>query len=178
MTQIDYNAIKLLALDVDGVLTDGSLWFSAEGDTLKSFNSLDGHGIKMLKSTGVDIAIITGRTSAIVQKRAVELGINTLLQGREDKLIALKEIADNAGIALSNTAYMGDDLPDLSAIRGAGFGITVPDSNPIMKSNADYVTQAGGGKGAVREVCELIMHKQNTLEAVISAYLGNDLADD
>lgn len=174
MTQVDYNAIKLLALDVDGILTDGTLYFSGDGDSLKAFNSLDGHGIKMLKATGVDVAIITGRTSAIVQKRAVELGIELLIQGREDKLTALKEIAVKAGLALTETAYMGDDLPDLSAIRAAGFGITVPNSSSIMKANADYVTQANGGKGAVRETCELIMHKQNTLESVIDGYLGDE----
>ncbi len=163
--------IKLLALDVDGVLTDGRLFFSSQGDELKAFSILDGHGIKMLKNSGVDIAIITGRTSPLVARRVRDLGIEHLLQGREDKLVALKELIEDLGIELDQVAYMGDDLPDLSAMKNAALGFTVPNAYDFVKQHADFCTTKAGGEGAVREVCDLIMKAQGSLEAALNKYL-------
>ncbi len=163
------NKVALLALDVDGVLTDGKLYFSADGDHLKAFNSQDGHGIKMLSRCGVQIAIITGRTSDIVARRAAELGVNHLIQGREDKLVALQDIVRENTMDLSQVAYIGDDLPDLAAIMAAGVGVTVANAVPPLAEHADYVTRANGGNGAVREVCDMILKAKG---------YWNDLVDD
>lgn len=165
--------IKLLALDVDGVLTDGKLYFSHDGEYAKTFNAQDGHGLKMLQQSGVITAIITGRTSKIVQKRAAELGIPHLMQGREDKLTALHELASKLSIPLSNIAYMGDDLPDLSAIINAGVGFAPANAVKEVKGAADYSCNHGGGEGAVREVCELIMNAQDTFSQYLENYRGN-----
>ncbi|MFK7732026.1 MAG: KdsC family phosphatase [Pseudomonadales bacterium] len=169
--------IKLLAMDVDGVLTDGSLFFSSEGDTLKAFNSQDGHGLKMLKSTGVSIAIITGRTSDIVARRANELGIDILMQGREDKLTALNEVATKLDLRIEQAAYIGDDLPDLSAIQAAGIGFAVANAANGIGERADYVTQARGGKGAVREACEWLLEAQGKWQSVVAQYCLADASD-
>ena len=166
------SRIQLLALDVDGVLTDGRLYFSAQGDELKAFNILDGHGIKMLQKSGVAVAIITGRTSPLTARRARDLGIEHLLQGREDKLDALQELTRELGIELSSVAYMGDDLPDLSAIRHAGLGISVPNGHWFVREQADWSTQAAGGEGAVREVCDLILQARGHLADIHAHYLG------
>lgn len=164
------KAIKLLALDVDGVLTDGSLYFGADGDTLKAFNSLDGHGLKMLQASGVSLAIITGRESEIVTRRANELGIDVIVQGREDKLTALQEVAEQLSLSLDQVAYAGDDLPDLSAIMVAGLGIAVANAATGVAAGADYVTQATGGAGAVREICEFILVAQGNWDAILTRY--------
>ncbi len=163
--------IKLLVLDVDGVLTDGKLFFSAQGNELKAFSILDGLGIKMLKNSGVDIGIITGRTSPLVARRVRDLGIEHLLQGREDKLVALRELTSELNISLGETAYMGDDLPDLSAIRSVELGITVPNAHDFVLKHADHCTIKAGGDGAVREICDFIMKTQGTLEAALNKYL-------
>lgn len=168
--------VSLLALDVDGVLTDGKLYFDSEGDALKTFNSQDGHGLKMLRQHGIRVAIITGRRSSIVVERAKELGVELLMQGREDKLVALRELAAEQSLPLSAIAYMGDDLPDLSAIRAAGLGVAVANSASGVTDYADYVTAAGGGDGAVREVCELLLSAQGKWPAVLAAYANLDTA--
>jgi len=165
------KSIKLLALDVDGVMTDGRIYFSAQGDELKAFSILDGQGIKTLLNNNILVAIITGRTSPLTARRARDLGINLILQGREDKKVALKELSDELGIAFDNIAYVGDDLPDLSAIISSGLGITVPNSHFFVKEHADHCTNAAGGQGAVREVCDLILEAQGLLENIHSAYL-------
>lgn len=165
------RSVRLLALDVDGVLTDGSLYFHADGSESKAFNSLDGHGIKMLQASGVEVAIITGRRSKMVEQRAQALGIKTLFQGREDKLVALKSIQESKQLSWSQIAYCGDDLPDLSAIRAAGLGITVPNAPEYMVQYADMCTNRKGGEGAVREVCDFIMQAQGTLQDAIDHYL-------
>lgn len=164
-------SVRLLALDVDGVLTDGRLYFSAEGDTMKAFHSLDGHGLKMLAQNGIETAIITGRTSGIVAARAQELGIKHLLQGREDKLVALRELCTTTGHTLDEVAYAGDDLPDLSAIKACGFGIAVANAVDAVKEHADYCCAKTGGEGAVREICDEILAAQNKLDSIITAYL-------
>jgi len=167
--------IRLLALDVDGILSDGQLYFGNHGEEIKAFNSLDGHGIKMLQASGVKVAIITGRTSNIVAQRASQLGIDLLLQGREDKLLALFELTQNMQIDWSQMAYMGDDWPDLAAIIKVGFGITVPNAASGMATHCQYLTQRSGGQGAVREVCDLIMQAQGSWQLALQPYLNTDV---
>jgi len=167
--------IQLLALDVDGILSDGQLYFGNQGEEIKAFNSLDGHGIKMLQASGVKVAIITGRTSNIVAQRASQLGIDLLLQGREDKLLALFELTQNMQIDWAQMAYMGDDWPDLAAIIKVGLGITVPNAASGLATHCQYLTQRSGGQGAVREVCDLIMQAQGSWQLAMQPYLNTDL---
>jgi 3-deoxy-D-manno-octulosonate 8-phosphate phosphatase (KDO 8-P phosphatase) len=167
--------IRLLVLDVDGVMSDGKLYFTDQGAELKAFNSLDGQGIKMLQKSGVKVAIITGRQSSIVTKRAQDLNIEPLIQGREDKLVALSEMIAKMNLHWHQVAYMGDDLPDLPAIRKVGLGITVPNGSPELKRHVALCTRRQGGAGAVREVCELLMQAQNTWPDQLAVYLKSDL---
>lgn len=166
------RAIKLVAFDIDGVMTDGRLYYTDFGNETKAFNVKDGLGIKLLRSTGVEIAIITGRTSELVKKRASDLKISKLVQGREDKIVALKEMMAPMGIQAHEVAYMGDDLPDLSAIRFAGIGVAVADALPIVRKHADMVMTRGGGDGAVREFCEWLMAAQGTLDGILDGYMN------
>lgn len=163
--------IKLLIFDVDGVLTDGSLFLGDDGQEYKAFNSLDGHGIKMLKNSGVDIAIITGRTSNVVVHRARNLGITHLYQGIHDKLEAFQHLTEKLSLSFEQCAFMGDDVVDLPAMRRCGLALTVPQAPDMVKQHAHYVSVREGGRGAAREVCELIMQAQDTLEAQLSVYL-------
>lgn len=165
------RAMRLLALDVDGVLTNGSLVFSASGDEQKSFNILDGLGIKLLQRDGIEVALITGRTSPLTERRAADLGIRHLLQGREDKARALTELAERLGLTLETIAYMGDDLPDLGAIRRAALGITVPNGHWFVRQHADWCTRNSGGSGAVREVADALLAARGTLEDHLRNYL-------
>jgi 3-deoxy-D-manno-octulosonate 8-phosphate phosphatase (KDO 8-P phosphatase) len=162
--------IRLAIFDVDGVLTDGSLYLTDGGEEIKAFNSRDGHGMKMLRESGVELAIITGRVSRCVELRAKNLGIDLLFQGVADKARAFAELLAARGLAAATTAYMGDDVVDLPVLIRCGFAVTVPDAPLAVKERADYVTQAQGGRGAAREVCELIMHAQGTLEGRLKAY--------
>lgn len=162
--------IRLLAMDVDGVLTDGKLYFSAQGDELKAFNILDGHGIKMLHQAGIMTAIITGRSSPLTQRRAENLGVQWIYQGREDKKQALDELALESGVDLADMAYAGDDLPDLAAIQAAGLGISVPNGYPAVIESADWCTRGAGGSGAVREICDLLLSARNELNEQIQSY--------
>lgn len=164
-------AIKLCLFDVDGVLTDGRLFFNNGGDEFKSFNTLDGQGIKMLQASGVDVGIITGRTSDLVARRANDLGIKWLIQGREDKFAALQEILAQKPVELSEIAFVGDDLPDLRVISRVGLGIAVANAAPFVKEHSHHITERKGGEGAAREVVELIMAAQNTLAAANQHYL-------
>ncbi len=163
--------IKLFVLDVDGVLTDGKLYFTNNGDEFKAFNSLDGHGIKMLQKSGVTVAVITGRTSHIVETRTQALGIKHLIQGREDKLAALDELRKQLPLDYEEIAHMGDDYPDLPLIRRLGLGMTVADGHWAVKEHADWLSQYKGGEGAVREACDFIMLAQGTFEAALQHYL-------
>ncbi len=165
------KSIKLLALDVDGILSDGTLYFSANGDEVKGFSILDGLGIKLLQDSGVIVAIITGRTSPLTERRATNLGIKHIAQGREDKKTALLELCGKLNIEANDCAYMGDDLPDLSAIRHCAVGFTVPNAHWFVRQHADYCTLATGGKGAVREVCGIILHAKDMLKSTLEAYL-------
>jgi len=163
--------IRLLILDVDGVLSDGRLYFSNGGEEIKAFHSLDGHGIKMLQKTGVDVAIITGRTSHIVARRAESLGITLLIQGREDKLNALDELLKECQYDYSQVAHMGDDYPDLPLIRRVGLGLTTTNAHYIVKQHSHWCSQQKGGEGAVREACDLLMIAQGSFDKALKDYL-------
>jgi len=149
--------LKLMAFDVDGVMTDGRLYFGPDGEVMKVFNTLDGHGLKQLAAAGVCLAIITGRNSAMVAKRAADLGITHVIQGREDKGTALAELAAQLGIEAHQCGYAGDDEPDVSALAWAGLAFSVPNGHSVAQSAADVVTQRRGGDGAVREICDFIL---------------------
>ena len=163
--------IRLIAFDVDGVMTDGGLYFSDSGEEFKRFNSLDGQGLKMLRASGVEIAIITGRTSSCVEARAKNLGITHVFQGVEHKLEAMVNLLNKLKLSRDAAAYMGDDVVDLTVMRHVGLAISVPESPLLVREHSHYVTQRGGGHGAVREACELIMSAQGTLDAQLAPYL-------
>lgn len=165
------SSIKLAIFDVDGVLTDGRLYFMPDGTEFKSFNTLDGHGIKLLIASGVEVAIISGRNSPLVEKRAANLGIKHLIQGREDKLIALDELRQRVPVKMDEIAFLGDDLPDLPVMRRVGLGMAVATADPFVRDHAHGVTLAAGGMGAAREFCELIMRAQGTLDNARAPYL-------
>ena len=162
--------LKLLALDVDGVLTDGRIYYDSAGGEFKAFNIKDGLGIKLLQRDGVEVAIITGRESPMVTRRATELGITAIIQGREDKLSALESLCADKNITLAKCAYMGDDLPDLAAIRAAGLGLTVSDAANPVREAADWVASLAGGTGAVREACEMILALRESLQTVTGEF--------
>lgn len=166
------QSIRLIAFDVDGILTDGGLYLSDSGEEFKRFNSLDGHGLKMLKASGVELAIITGRTSRCVELRAHNLGIRHLYQGVGDKLGAMKNLLGQLGLAPAAAAFMGDDVVDLPVMRQVGLALSVPDAPQVVRDRAHYVTQRSGGNGAVREACELLMSAQGTLDAQLAPYLS------
>ncbi|GAB5605423.1 KdsC family phosphatase [Sideroxyarcus sp. TK5] len=163
--------LRLIAFDVDGVLTDGGLFLSDSGEEFKRFNSLDGHGMKMLKASGVELAIITGRTSRCVELRAKNLGITRLYQGVEDKYAAMQSLLADLRIPPAAAAFMGDDVIDLPVMRNVGVSFSVPDAPQCVRDRADYVSQRAGGHGAVREICELVMSAQGTLEAQLAPFL-------
>jgi 3-deoxy-D-manno-octulosonate 8-phosphate phosphatase (KDO 8-P phosphatase) len=164
--------IKLLILDVDGVLTDGKLFFDEQGREYKFFHARDGLGLKLLRQTGVEVAIISGRKSASVALRMKNLGIKIVYQGQEDKIAAFNEILKNLAIVPEQVAHMGDDLPDLSIMCRVGLSIAVDDANFAVKDYADWCTDLPGGLGAVREVCDFIMHAQGQRDALINSYLS------
>ena len=155
------SKIRLLALDVDGILTDGRLYFSSNGEELKTFHSLDGHGIKMLQKRKIEVAIITGRTSTILEKRAAELDIVSVYQGVEDKLRSLNAILENQPYSIDEVAYAGDDLPDLIALQAVGLSFSVPNAHPTVKAAVDLITSLNGGSGAVREISDFILESQS-----------------
>ena len=163
--------IRLMAFDVDGVMTDGGLYLSDSGEEFKRFNSLDGHGVKMLRASGVEVAIITGRTSRCVELRAQNLGIQHVYQGVERKLDAMVDLLGKLKLSRDAAAYMGDDVVDLCVMRQVGLSICVPESPRLVRENSSYVTKRSGGHGAVREACELIMSAQRTLDAQLAHYL-------
>lgn len=164
--------IRLIAFDVDGILTDGGLYLSDSGEEFKRFNSLDGHGLKMLKASGVELAIITGRTSRCVELRAKNLGIQHLYQGVENKLAAMQQLLDTLKLDFNAAAFMGDDVVDLPVLRRTGLALSVPGAPQVVRDHVHYVTQRAAGDGAVREACELIMSAQGTLDAQLAPYLS------
>lgn len=164
--------LRLMGFDVDGVLTTGDLYFTPAGDEIKVFSSLDGHGLKMLQQAGIEVVIITGRKSEMVARRAENLGITRLYQGVHDKRSVMLELATSLGLQREQIGYMGDDVVDLPILRVCGFSATVADGHDFVKQHVDYCTHKGGGKGAVREVCDHILRAQNKLDAMLEAYLA------
>ena len=171
-SDIDERAakIKLLVLDVDGVLTDGKLYFDDDGKESKTFHTLDGQGIKMLRNSGVEVGIITGRTTNLVAARARALGIHLLIQGREDKLAALQEMRADCPCQLEEIAFMGDDYPDLTPMLAVGVALTVPNAHPEVIRRCHWQSQRPGGEGAVREACDMIMRAQGSYDVALAQY--------
>jgi 3-deoxy-D-manno-octulosonate 8-phosphate phosphatase (KDO 8-P phosphatase) len=151
------SAIRLVAFDVDGVFTDGRFYLSDDGVESKAFNTQDGFGIRQLINAGVDVAVISGRQSGAVERRMAELGVTHVVQGCKDKVAALGEIVDTLDITTGQCAYVGDDVPDLPLLNAVGYSIAVANAVSEVRERCDYTTSAGGGHGAVREVCELIL---------------------
>jgi len=163
--------LKLLILDVDGVLTDGRLFFDDNGKEYKCFHARDGHGIKLLRQTGVEVAVISGRKSNSVTLRMQGLGVEHVYQGHENKRAAFAEILQRLALKPEHVAYIGDDILDLPVMRQVGFAVAVQDANFAVKEHAHWQTQTAGGLGAVREICDLIMQAQGTFEGVLQTYL-------
>jgi 3-deoxy-D-manno-octulosonate 8-phosphate phosphatase (KDO 8-P phosphatase) len=166
------RAVKLIIFDVDGIMTDGTLYLADDGQEIKGFNSLDGHGLKMLKNSGVELAIITGRVSQLVSHRARNLGITHLHQGAHEKLPVYRQLLDDLNISPEQTAYMGDDVVDLPVMRRSGLAVTVPAAPDLVKAHSHLITRREGGHGAVREACEYIMRAQGSFDAQMAIYLA------
>ncbi len=164
------KAIKLVIFDVDGVLTDGRIIIGDDGQEYKAFNSRDGHGMKLLQYTGVDVGIITGRTSEVVKHRMEGLGIKHIYQGQQVKLPAFESLIAELSLTPEQCAYVGDDIVDLSIMSRVGLAVAVKDAHPLVKQTAHWVTPAVGGAGAVRELCELIMQGQDTWQDQIERH--------
>ncbi|MCC7516170.1 MAG: HAD hydrolase family protein [Pseudomonadales bacterium] len=166
------RSIQLLLLDVDGVLSDGRITYDSNHQELKSFHIHDGLGIKLLQQHGIQVGIITGRISPMVERRAKELGITLLVQGREDKAAAMIELIGQLSLSTHSVAYMGDDLPDLAAIQQAHLGIAPANAVAFVRQHADLITVANGGNGAVREAAEFILAAQGLLDTTHARYLS------
>lgn len=164
--------IKLVIFDVDGVLTDGSLFIGDDGQEYKAFNSKDGHGMRMLQDSGVDIAIITGRVSKVVEHRVKDLGIKYVYQGKREKLPAYLELMQRTGFQNDEIAYVGDDVVDLPVMVRVGLAICVQDGHPFVKQHAHWITEHGGGRGAGRDVCEMIMEARGVLRDKLATYIA------
>jgi 3-deoxy-D-manno-octulosonate 8-phosphate phosphatase (KDO 8-P phosphatase) len=162
--------ITLLMLDVDGVLTDGTIIYSDSGEEIKAFNVRDGHGLKLLMRAGIEVALLTARESKVVLHRARDLGIRDVYQKAIDKLAAYRGIIAEKGIEDKNVCFVGDDIIDIPVLRRVGFSAAVADAVPEVQKVVDYVTSQAGGKGAVREVCELLLKAQNKWDRVTEKY--------
>jgi 3-deoxy-D-manno-octulosonate 8-phosphate phosphatase (KDO 8-P phosphatase) len=163
--------VKLLALDVDGTLSDGRLWFTSDGKEMKAFHVLDGQGMKLLRENNIEVALITARESQVVQTRARELGLRHVYQGSRDKLDSLKHLCSALSIKPEQVAYMGDDLPDLPVLREVGFAAAPANAHPWVRDYAHWRSHANGGDGAVRELCDIILLAQGKIEAILRRYL-------
>ncbi|RMF99485.1 MAG: 3-deoxy-manno-octulosonate-8-phosphatase KdsC [Nitrospirae bacterium] len=164
------SKVKLLILDVDGVLTDGRIILDNEGNEFKAFHVRDGHGIKLLVRNGVEVAIITGRRSRVVQRRAEELGIKDVYQKCFDKVVAYNDLKSKHALTDEEICYVGDDIVDIPVMRRVGFPVAVSDADPEISRHAIMVTSCGGGRGAVREVAEVILKAKGLWEKVINGY--------
>lgn len=164
--------LRVLCLDVDGVLTDGRLLLGDNGVEYKAFFSRDGHGIKMLMSGDVMVAVITGRRSQLVADRMAALGVEHVYQGHERKLPVFQRLLEDLGLAASQAGYVGDDVLDLAVMRACGLAVAVADADASVRDAAHWVTPSPGGRGAVREVCELILKAQDRYQAAIDRWLG------
>jgi 3-deoxy-D-manno-octulosonate 8-phosphate phosphatase (KDO 8-P phosphatase) len=163
------SRVKLMIFDVDGVLTDGGLLFTAEGDTMKGFHSMDGHGMKLLREAGIDTAIITGRKSGIVAVRARELNVTHIYQGIQDKPQAFADLLQKTGLSAEECGYMGDDWVDLAVMLKVGFAAAPANSHPEVIARAHWVSEARGGHGAAREVIDTLLRAQHKYEALLAA---------
>jgi len=163
--------VKLMIFDVDGVLTDGSLHYGADGEALKTFNVHDGLGIKLIQEAGIETAIISARTSPQVIRRASDLGIRHLHQGGHDKLTPFQALLDKTGLTAEQVGFIGDDIVDLPILTRVGFAVAVPNGRPEVLTRAHHITQAQGGRGAVREVCEMLLHAQDSYTRVMAQFL-------
>jgi 3-deoxy-D-manno-octulosonate 8-phosphate phosphatase (KDO 8-P phosphatase) len=155
------RAVSLVSFDVDGVLTDGRIVYSERGDEIKAFHVQDGHAIKMLQGNGIGVAIITGRRSGMVTRRAAELGIQHVFQGIEDKAATLRSLIERLGIPAAAVAHVGDDLPDLPLFSLVGLAVGVPNGHPSALACTHYVTRLAGGEGVAREICELLLRARD-----------------
>jgi 3-deoxy-D-manno-octulosonate 8-phosphate phosphatase (KDO 8-P phosphatase) len=164
--------VKVMIFDVDGVLTDGSLTYGPDGEATKTFYVLDGLGIQLLQKTGVQTAIISARNSPIVVRRAADLGITHVHQGQHDKRLAFAKLLADTGFSAEECGYIGDDVIDLPLFTRVGFAVTVPSGHPEVQHRAHYVTSNPGGRGAVREVCDMVMRAQGTYEQALAPYFG------
>ncbi len=163
--------IALVIFDIDGVMTDGSLYFGDDGQEYKAFNSLDGHGLRMLQECGVKVAVITGRKSNVVKYRMKDLGVTLLFQGYRDKKPAFEAILKEVNLPHSQIAYVGDDVVDLPVMSQLNFSITVQNAHPFVKKHAHWITERSGGHGAVRDVCEFILEAKGLLNDKLHSYL-------
>ena len=163
--------IELVIFDVDGVLTDGGLFFGDDGQEYKAFHSRDGHGMKMLRASGVEVGIITGRTSQVVTHRMTNLGIEHVYQGKVEKLPAFEALIAKLQLTPAQVAYVGDDVVDLPIMLRVGLAVAVADAHPLVLKHAHWHTPHGGGRGAARDVCELIMEARGTLDAQMQPFL-------
>ncbi|MEE4298366.1 MAG: HAD family hydrolase [Pseudomonadales bacterium] len=166
-----FARVRLLCLDVDGVLTDGGLHYTESGEEAKTFSTQDGQAIKMLAASGVTVAIITGRRTRLVARRAEELGIEHLFQGVHDKREALTELLACTGLDAADAAHMGDDIPDLPVLTAVGLALAPANLHPALRAHVHHVTAARGGDGAVREACELLMRARGSWEDALAPYL-------
>jgi 3-deoxy-D-manno-octulosonate 8-phosphate phosphatase (KDO 8-P phosphatase) len=165
------SRVRLMGFDVDGVLTDGGLYFTPGGDEIKVFSSLDGHGLKMLQAAGIAVAIISGRSSRALELRAANLGVTELHMGVDDKRACLEALLARRGLDAQQAGYMGDDVVDLPILRTCGFSATPIDGHDFVKRHVTYVTRRAGGHGAAREVCEHLLEAQGKLQPMLAAYL-------
>ena len=166
------RGVRLMVFDVDGVLTDGTLLYGPAGEEMKTFHALDGHGMKMLMESGVACALLSGRRSAAVARRAQELGIEHVLQGIDDKLPACEELLKKTGLEMQQAGYMGDELVDLPVLTRCGFACAPREAPAAVRGRVHYVAAAAAGRGAVREVCELVLRAQRKLDAILGKYLA------
>ncbi len=165
------HRIRLAIFDVDGVLTDGTIYLSESGEEMKAFNILDGLGLKMLAASGIVTALLSGRKSKMVALRAKEIGIAHLMQGVDDKLEVYHRLLRKLDLAEEETSYMGDDLPDLPVLRRCGLALSVPNAPDVVRNHVHYVTSAPGGRGAAREACEFLLRARGALDNQLRTYL-------
>ncbi|CDG85473.1 KdsC family phosphatase [Janthinobacterium agaricidamnosum] len=164
--------VKLMIFDVDGVLTDGSLHFGPDGEMMKTFNVYDGLGIKLLQESGVQTAIISARRSPVTARRAADLGITHVHQGGHDKLTPFYDLLKLTGLTEQDCGYIGDDVIDVPILSRVGFAVSVPGGRPDVHSRVHHITQAGGGNGAVREICEFLLRAQGNYDSVMAPFLA------
>jgi 3-deoxy-D-manno-octulosonate 8-phosphate phosphatase (KDO 8-P phosphatase) len=166
--------IELVIFDVDGVMTDGSLFFGDDGEEYKAFNSFDGHGLRMLQECGVKVAIITGRKSNVVKHRMKDLGVSLIYQGYRDKTPAFEALLKEVNLSKNQITYVGDDVVDLPIMSQLDFAIATQNAHPFVKQHAHWITGRAGGRGAVRDVCEFILEAKGMLNDKLRSYLHKD----